>query len=82
MLSLWSFAHRLCDSLGTAAAILFTLELDSALYFRSRSQWRRDLRLRSSAARLLRLWVRIPPEHGCLSVVNVVCCQVEVSAKD
>ena len=28
----------------------------------SRSQWPRGLRHRSSAARLLRLWVRIPPE--------------------
>ena len=37
---------------------------------------------RSSAARLLRLWVRIPPGHGCLSVASVVCCQVEVSATD
>jgi len=27
-----------------------------------------------------RLRVRIPPGHGCLSVVSVVCCQVEVSA--
>jgi len=27
-----------------------------------------------------RLWVRIPPGHGCLSVVSVLCCQVEVSA--
>ena len=35
---------------------------------------------RSRAARLLRSWVRIPPGHGCLSVVSVVCCQVEVSA--
>ena len=35
---------------------------------------------RSTAARLLRLWVRIPPGYGCLSVGNVVCCQVEVSA--
>ena len=26
--------------------------------------------------------VRIPPGHECLSVVNVVCCQVEVSASD
>jgi hypothetical protein len=33
----------------------------------------------SAAARLLRLWFRIPREHGCLSVVSVVCCQVEVS---
>ena len=46
-----------------------------------RSQWPRGLRRGSAAARLLRLWVRIPPGgHGCLSVVSVVCCQVEVSA--
>ena len=33
------------------------------------------------AARLLRLWVRIPPGGpGYLCVVSVVCCQVEVSA--
>ena len=28
----------------------------------------------------LRLWFRIPPGHGCLCVVSVLCCQVEVSA--
>ena len=47
------------------------------------SQWPRDLKRRSSAPRLLRLWVRIPPGAWmfvCLSVVTVVCCQVEVSA--
>ena len=33
-----------------------------------------------AAAHLLRSWVRIPPGHGYLSVVSVVCCQVEVSA--
>ena len=38
------------------------------------------LRRRFAAARLLRLWVQIPPGHGCLSVVSVVCCKVEVSA--
>jgi len=37
-------------------------------------------RRRPEAARLLRLWVRIPLGHGCLSIVSVVCCQVEVSA--
>jgi len=37
-----------------------------------RSQWPRGLRRRSAAARLLRSWVRIPPGHGCLSVVSVV----------
>jgi len=46
-----------------------------------RSQWPRGLRRRSTAARLLRLWVRIPPGgHGCFSLVSVVCCQVEVFA--
>ena len=40
----------------------------------------RGLRRRSAGARLLRLRVRIPPVRGCLSVVNVVCCQVEDSA--
>jgi hypothetical protein len=25
------------------------------------------------------LSVRIPPGHGCLCVISVVCCQVEVS---
>jgi hypothetical protein len=45
----------------------------------SRSQWPRVLRRRSAAAGLLRLWVRIPPGTW-MSVVSVVCCQVEVSA--
>ena len=44
-----------------------------------RSQWPRCLWRRSAASRLFRLWVRIPLVHGCLSVVSVVCCQVEVS---
>jgi hypothetical protein len=44
------------------------------------SQWSRGLRRRDAAARLLRLWVQIPPGHGCLSIVRVVCCQIEVSA--
>jgi len=49
-------------------------------YAKSRSQWPCGLRRWSAAARLLRSWVRIPPGHGCLSVVSVVCSQVEVSA--
>ena len=31
----------------------------------SRSHWPRGRRCRSAAARLLRLWVRIPSSHGC-----------------
>jgi hypothetical protein len=35
-----------------------------------------------AAIRLMELWVRIPPAYGCLSLLFVECCQVEVSAKD
>jgi hypothetical protein len=35
---------------------------------------------RSVVTRMLGLLVRIPPEHGCLSLLSIVCCQVEVSA--
>jgi hypothetical protein len=46
-----------------------------------RSRWPRGLRHESTAARFLGLWVRIPQRgHGCRFFVNVVCCQVEVSA--
>jgi len=38
----------------------------------SRSQWPRGLRRRSAAARLLRLWVRIPP--GAWMSVCCECC--------
>ena len=41
--------------------------------------WPRCLRRRSAAARLLRFWVRIP-RGAWMSVLRVVCCQVEVSA--
>jgi hypothetical protein len=44
------------------------------------SRWPRGVRRGSAAARLLRLSVQIPPGHGCLSLVSVVCCQEEVSA--
>ena len=43
------------------------------------SRWSRCLRRGSATARLLVLRVRIPP-GACLSVVSVVCLQVEVSA--
>ena len=43
-----------------------------------RSQWLRGLRRRFASARLLRLWVRIPL-GAWMSVVSVLCCQVEVS---
>ena len=44
-----------------------------------RFQWPHGLRRRSTAALLLRSCVRIPP-GAWMSVVSVVCCQLEVSA--
>ena len=58
--------------------IISTFPYFACLHFRSR--WPRGIRRGFAAARLLRLRVRIPPVCGCLSVVSVVCCQVEVSA--
>ena len=49
------------------------------MFLMRRSQWPRGLRRRSAAARLLRSWVRKPP-GAWMSVVSVVCRQVEVSA--
>jgi hypothetical protein len=42
-------------------------------------QWPRGLRRGSATVRLLGLRVRIPPENECLSLLIVVCCQVEIS---
>jgi len=59
-----------------------TIEIYVSKAVRSASQWPRGLRRRSAAARLLGLWVRIPPEgHGCLSVVSVGSCEEEDSAR-
>ena len=52
----------------------------SAIMLDSRSQWPRGLRRRPAAARLLILWVRIPP--GAWIFVCCECYQVEVSATD
>jgi hypothetical protein len=48
--------------------------------FICRSWWPLVIRRGFAAARLLRSCVPVPPSHGSLSVVNVVCCPVEVSA--
>ena len=56
-----------------------TSDLDVSSVNCYRHQWPRGLRHGSAAARLLRLWVRIPSEVW-MSDVNGVCCQVEVSA--
>ena len=45
-------------------------ELDKLIRHKSRSQWPRGLRRRSTAVRLLRSWVRIPPRAWMF-----VCCE-------
>ena len=50
----------------------FTYNLFRILWPMCRSQWPRGLRRRSAAARLLRLWVRIPP--GAWMFVCCECC--------
>jgi hypothetical protein len=45
-----------------------------------RSQWPHGLRRGSTAARLLGLWVRIPP-RAWMSVVSVVCCRADPSSR-
>jgi hypothetical protein len=73
--------NKLCIIFFTRLLRLCCTKLFMLIWIDScRSQWLRGLRRRSAAARLLRSWVGIPLRHGCLSVVSVVCCQVEVSA--
>jgi hypothetical protein len=75
--NLRSFALNFHYQLHKIFFIIFVYFL--FIYLR-RSQWPRGLRRRSAAARLLRLWVRIAP-GAWMSVVSVVCSQVEVSAR-
>jgi hypothetical protein len=46
--------------------VLILSLFQSATSFICRFHWPRDLRRRSAAVHLLRLWVRIPPGHGRL----------------
>ena len=48
------------------------LEIYPSRFTGCRSQWLRSLRRTSAAARLLRLWVRIPP--GSCTFVCCECC--------
>ena len=63
-----TISFLLClDGLGGVVPYLYRL-----WFFIWRSQWPRGLRHRSAAARLLRLWVRIPP--GAWLFVCCECC--------
>jgi hypothetical protein len=58
------------------------VHLTAATGAECRSQWPCGLRRRSSAARLLRSWVRNQPGAWMFVCLSVVCCQVEISAMD
>jgi hypothetical protein len=77
--SKWSPLGFPTKTLYPAPAHLILPYLITLIILGGRFQWPRGLRRRSAAARLLRLWVLIPA-GAWMSVVSVVCCQIEVSA--
>jgi len=58
---------------ASPCAITYQLQstkvFSSVTPYNSRSQWQRGLKRRSTASRLMRLWVRIPPEAW------FICCE-------
>ena len=73
--------HTICDLLIRNVRRLMTKWQNFYRYLRilCRSQWSRGLRFESAAARFLGLRVQSGRGHECLSLVSVVCCEVEVS---
>ena len=65
--------RSVCVNLWTCIASLNLHNNLSGNLFVCRSQWPRSLRRRSAAARLLRSWVRIPPDAWMF-----VCCECYV----
>jgi hypothetical protein len=79
--NIWAFmameTHVLVHVVMTLCRMAHTARSTSSFY---RSQWPRGLRRRSAAERLLGSRVRIPPGAWMfLSLVQCLCCQVEVS---
>jgi hypothetical protein len=68
--------HCKCTMYCTVHFIITLFNIGNVLLYQS--QWPCALRHRPTAARLLRLWVRIP--RGAWTFVCCVWCQVEVSA--
>jgi hypothetical protein len=50
------------------------------VYLSGPTHWPSGLRPGSAAARMLGLRVRTPQKFGCLFLLSVVCCELEVSA--
>ena len=65
--------YTYCLFVFSNSCVFLYLDFIKASYnHTSRSQWLRGLRCRSATARLLRLWVRIPPEAW--TFVRCECC--------
>ena len=73
-----------CLMLCYVAAVTLCCELPDkmSIYLRNRWLWQGGVSRGSASVRLLGLGLESYRGHGCLSLVNVVCCQVEVSASD
>jgi hypothetical protein len=67
----WCFPHGPCPYISINKS-KYPKQLSSTNIFPCRSQWPRGLRRGSAAARLLGLWVRIPPESW--TFVPCECC--------
>jgi hypothetical protein len=65
-----SNGRKLCPSASSSITYLLL-----GLRLKNRYQFPRDLTRGSVAERFLRLWVWIPPGHGCLSIVSVEYCK-------
>jgi len=66
----WPYCHDLCSSPFSCSFLHPVFFLYWFIHCSSRFQWTRGLRRRSAAARVLGLWVRIPP-----GAWTFVCCE-------
>jgi len=72
-LSTWRNHSASCTPTNTSLQMIISGFSSCVILLVRRSQWSRGLRRRSAAARLLRLWVRIPPGAWIF-----VCCECSV----
>jgi hypothetical protein len=72
-LSIDFFKLEYTHSMNRSVLIISSIECFLSQYCRGWSQWPRGLRCRSTAARLLRSWIRFPP-----GAWMSVCCESNV----
>ena len=69
----WYLSTKQHDVMSLTTAVLIPMAVRTPYFmYWSWSQWARGLRRRSTAARLLRMWVRIPP--GAWMFICCECC--------